>query len=335
MYDALPESEFQFLRDAFEGYLHIHWWGLVCKRNRRLQPATVEIHPRLSLPQMAKAARVPPSVVRHMVQTELVPSSSAELLSGRHARSIHLSELPGIKTATDGAMTLERAARVLALPKCRVRELIEGDLLTPLVSRKFNRGAAAWLISKSEVDRLHVQAVQAPGNSKSIPVRDILKYWRLRAHEGIALIAAVVDGYLYAEGDDQSPVPIGEANLNAARAKDWLLKHRAEARQDFSVDAAAKQLGVKQQVAYDLVRLGILRSTTVGALGHRVAAGDIEQFQATYISLARLAKEGRRSPRALLDELAASPVCGPSINGARQYFYRRSEIVAQQSCGVS
>jgi hypothetical protein len=60
LYNALPESEFQFLRDAFEDYLHIHWWGLVCKRNKRLQPATIDDHPRLSLPQMARAARVPP-----------------------------------------------------------------------------------------------------------------------------------------------------------------------------------------------------------------------------------------------------------------------------------
>lgn len=335
LYDALPEADFQFLRDAFEGYLHIHWWGLVCKRNRRLQPDTVEGHPRLSLPQMAKAARVPASVVRHMVQAELVPSSSAELLSGRHSRSIHRSELPGIKGATDGALSLEKTARMLSLPKRRVRELIEGDLLTPLVSRQVNRGAAAWLIPKNEVARFHVQSNQAPDNSKGIALCDILKYWRLRDQESNALIAAVVDGHLQAVGGGQSPVPIGAAILNAARVKDWLLKHRAEARQDFSVDAAAKQLGVKQQVAYDLVRLGILRSTTVGALGHRVAAGDIEHFQATYISLASLAKEGRRSPRTLLGELAASPVCGPKINGARQYFYRRSEVETQPSRGIS
>ena len=36
LYDALPEAEFQFLRDAFESYLHEHWWGLVCRRNKRM-----------------------------------------------------------------------------------------------------------------------------------------------------------------------------------------------------------------------------------------------------------------------------------------------------------
>ena len=326
LYDALQEVEFQFLRDAFEDYLHIHWWGLICKRNRRMQPEMAKGHPRLSLPQMAKAARVPPSVVRHMVQAELVPSSSAELMSGRHSRSIHLSELQGIKSATDGAMSLEKAARMLSLPTRRVRELISSGLLTPLVSRQLNNGAAAWLIPKGEIDRLHVQTIPAPGNSKCIPVRDILKYWRLREHEGVALIAALVDEHLHAEGDGQSPVPIGEATLRAAGVKEWLLKHRSEARQDFSVDAAAKTLGIKQQVAYDLVRLGILHSTTVGVLGQRVSAGDIERFQTTYVSLASLASKARRSPRALLAELSASPVCGPTIDGARQYFYRRAEI---------
>ena len=326
LYDALQEAEFQVLRDAFEDYLHIHWWGLICKRNRRMQPETAKGHPRLSLPQMAKAARIPPSVVRHMVQAELVPSSSAQLMSGRHSRSIHLSELQSIKSATDGAMSLEKTARMLSLPKRRVRELILGGLLTPLVSRQLNKGAAAWLIPKGEIDRFHVQTIQAHGDCKSIPVRDILKYWRLREHECVALIAALVDGRLHSGGDGQSPVPIGKATMGAASAKEWLLKHRSEARQDFSVDAAAKTLGIKQQVAYDLVRLGILHSTTVGVLGQRVSAGDIERFQTTYVSLASLANEACRSPRALLAELSASPVCGPTINGARQYFYRRSEI---------
>lgn len=326
LYDALQETEFRFLRDAFEDYLHLHWWGLICKRNRRMRPETANGHPRLSLPQMAKAARVPPSVVRHMVQAELVPSDSAKLTSGRHARSIHLSELQGIKSATDGAMSLEKTALMLSLPKRRVRELIVGGFLAPLVSRQLNKGAAAWLIPKGEIDRFHVQTLQASGGSKGIPVRDILKYWRLRERESVALIAEVVDGRLHAEGDGQRSVPIGEAMLNVTSAKEWLLRHRSNARQDFSVDAAAKALRVKQQVAYDLVRLGILRSTAVGMLGQRVSAGDIEYFQRTYVSLANLASEARRSPRALLAELAASPVCGPTINGARQYFYRRTEI---------
>ena len=335
LYDALQEAEFQFLRDAFEDYLHVNWWGLICKRNRRMQPETAKGHPRLSLPQMAKAARVPPSVVRHMVQAELVPSSSAELMSGRHSRSIHLSELQGIKSATDGAMSLGETARMLSLPKRRVRELILSGLLTPLVSRQVNKGAAAWLIPKGEIDRLHVQTNQAPGKSKCITVRDILKYWQLREHEGIALIATLADRHLHAEGDGQSPVPIGEVTLSAASAKEWLLMHRSEARQDFSVDAAAKVMGIKQQVAYDLVRLGILHSTTVGVLGQRVSAGDIERFQTTYVSLASLASKARRSPRALLAELAASPVCGPTTNGARQYFFRRSEIETRPGCGAS
>lgn len=260
LYDALQGAEFRFLRDAFEDYLHDHWWGLICRRNRRMRPETANGHPRLSLPQMAKAARVPPSVVRHMVQAELVPSNSAELTSGRHARSIHLSALQGIKSATDGALSLEKTALMLSLPKHRVRELIVGGFLAPLVSRQLNKGAAAWLIPKGEIDRFYVQTHPAPGGSKSIPVRDILKYWRLREHEGCALIAAVADGRLHAEGDGQRPVPIGEAMLNVAIAKEWLLKHRSEARKDFSVDAAARALGIKQQVAYDLVHLGLLRS---------------------------------------------------------------------------
>lgn len=332
LYDALRDIEYRFLRDAFEDYLHTHWWGLICKRNRRMRPETASGHPRFSLPQMAKAAQVPPSVLRHMVQTELVPSNSVELMSGRHARSIHLSELQGIKRAADGAMPLKNTALMLSLPKRRVRELILSGLLIPLVSRQLNKGVAAWLIPKAEIDRFHVQTIRVSGCSTSIPVRDILKYWRLREREGLDLIAAVLDTRLPAQGDGQGRVPIGDATLDVEVAKEWLLKHRSKARSGLSVDAAAKALGIKQQVAYDLVRLGLLRSTNTGLLGLRVSARDLECFQTTYVSLASLANKARRSPRALLAELSASPACGPTINGARQYFYRRAEIDCLHGC---
>lgn len=325
LYDDLSDPCYQFLRDAFEAYLHEHWWGLVCRRNKRMQSATVEKHPRITLPQMATAAGVPESVVRHLVQAELISATSTALPSGRHSRSIHSDELHRIKVATDGAVSLGQAARALALPERRLRDLVKEGVVTPLISRQTNRAAAAWLIPKGEIERLHVRPGLAVATSDAAPLRDALKYWRLREHEGVALVRAVICGQVPVLASDQDKVPIGWAVLSGAQAKQWLAARRIESGEGLSVDQAAKDLGLKQQVAYDLVRAGLLRTTDAGVLGRRVTARDLEAFSAAYVSLADLARESACSPRVLLKCIGIAPVCGPAVDGARQYFFRRDE----------
>ncbi len=326
LYDDLSDPCYQFLRDAFEGYLHEHWWGLVCKRNKRMQTATVEKHPRITLPQMAAAAGVLESVVRHLVQAELIPATSTPLPSGRHSLSIHSDELHRIKTVTYGALSLGQAARAVALPEGRLRDLITEGVVVPLISRQKNRGAAAWVIPNWEIERLIVRPGLAVATSDAVPLREALKYWRLRQHEGVLLVRAVIDGQVPVLAGDQDRVPIGLAMLSPAETKRWLAMCRIESGEGLSVDRAAKELGLKQQVAYDLVREGLLTTTDAGVLGRRVKARDIEAFRAAYVSLAELAREVNCSPRVLLARVGVAPVCGPAIDGARQYFFRRADL---------
>jgi hypothetical protein len=326
LYDELSDPCYQFLRDAFEAYLHEHWWGLVCRRNKRMQSATVETHPRITLPQMATAAGVPAAVVRHLVQADLIPATSTPLPSGRRACSIHSEELHRIKEAIDGALSLGQAARSIALPEGRFRSFIMEGLVTPLISRQTNLAAAAWLIPKGEIERLHVRPGSAEATSDAVPLRDALKYWRLREHEGVALIRAVIDGQVPILAVGQDRVPIGLVQLSAAQTKRWLATRRIESGEGLSIDQVAKELGLKQQVAYDLVRTGLLTTVDAGVLGRRVTARGIEAFRATYVSLADLARHANCSPRTLLARVGVAPVCGPTVDGARQYFFRRTDL---------
>ena len=326
LYDELSAPCYQFLRDAFESHLHEHWWGLVCQRNKRMRSETVKKHPRVTVPQMAAAAGVHASVVRHMVQADLIPSISVPLPSGRHSRSMHSDELHRIKVAVDGAYSLKQAAQALALPQTRLREFIAGGLVTPLVSRTVNLGAAAWVIPRSEIDRLHVQPAEAQSCSEVVLMRDVLKFWRLREAESVAVVGAVIDGQLSIIDCGQHKMPIGLAPLNALETKRWLVRRRLESGEGLSVDQAAKELGLKQEVGYELVRLGLLATVDAGLLGRRVMAPDLAAFRGIYVSLAELASEMNCSPRALLARLSVLPVSGPNIDGARQYFYRRMDL---------
>jgi hypothetical protein len=98
------------------------------------------------------------------------------------------------------------------------------------------------------------------------------------------------------------------------------------------VGDAAASLGVKEEVVYQLVSRGLLAATgSVRFGGSRVAVDELERFRETYISLAALAKQRKTSSQALLCKLCVGPVTGPTVDGGRQYFLRRSEVAPRSA----
>lgn len=329
LFRDLHNSGFQFVRDAFEEHIHRHWWGMVCRRNGLLQASTVERHPRLSLPRVAQAVMVGPSVVRHLVQAQLVFADAVVLKSGKQMMTLHENAVEPLAEMLNGAVTLADAARHAALPERRMRQLIKAGVVRPLVSRPSQR-AASWLIAKADLDRLQVQVVGMDG-AATLPVRDALKYWQLQEAEAMAMLKAIIDGQLRAQADMDGCQPVGLAQISRTDLRQWLLSLRSARGWAMSIDEASVLLGIKQQVAYELVRRGLLNASGDDANGRKVSPSDIAAFERDFVSLVALARAAKRSPRALLDEFQVRPVIGPCIDGGRQYFYRRCDVAAELS----
>jgi hypothetical protein len=95
-----------------------------------------------------------------------------------------------------------------------------------------------------------------------------------------------------------------------------------------SIPNVAKTLGIKEEVAYHLVRRGLIGSSPMRA-GRRearfVEQAEIDRFQAEIQPLARVAAKagvgGRPSLQWAIDA-GFELVSGPSVDGGRQYFVR-------------
>jgi len=329
LYVDLAGGCFQFLRDEFECYLHEYWRGVVSKRNKAFKPETVTTHPRFTLKQAAQKTGVAPAIVRHIMQSELISDGLVVLPSGRKVRSIHKSNLTQIKALTNGCMTIGEAAMLLALPERRVRELISSGIIMPLISRVHDK-SAAWLIAKQQVQGLFFTGSESRNVFSVITVRRLLKYWHLRDGEFMALVQALSESRLLPVALQSIPVPLGNVTLDEQEARKWLEEVRFQAGSSMSVDEAAKRLCLKQQVVYDLVRRGLLVTIEDKLPGRRVMRTSLEDFQATYISLAEFSRSLQRAPRWVLKKLRVPPISGPLIDGSRQYFFRRSDVCAEK-----
>jgi hypothetical protein len=110
-----------------------------------------------------------------------------------------------------------------------------------------------------------------------------------------------------------------------------IVQHASSQDKGMSVSAAAKLLGVKEEVAYSLIRLGRLRAETVQSSRRSaqvVSLGAIGHFKRNYILKPEIALIlGTSRVYDALRYKRYLPVAGPTLLHAkcRQYVWRRSK----------
>lgn len=323
LYFHLRANEFQFLRDSFEAYLHQHWWGMVCKRNRAFKSSTISEHPRLTLKQVATQTGLAPALIRHLSTSKRIAKSNINLPSGRQVSSFHQADLPHIEALARDLLNLQATAQYLSVSKRVVRELITAKVITPLAIRK-HASMASWLIDKQQLDHLCITTISALAK-ELVSFASVIKYWRLREGEMVQLVKTLIAGEFKAFDVNGHSVVIGKLMLDKLATHDWLKALRQDLG-TMSVDEAAKRLGVKQQVAYHLVKVGLLHSIQTKQAGKQITKHALEQFNHQYVALSALAKQLQTSPSALFKSIKTKPITGPQIDGGRQYFYLRKHF---------
>jgi TniQ len=330
LYADLASSEFAFLREAFERYLREHWWGLVCRRNQRISSSTNQ--QRVTIQEAAKRSGISPSYIKQLHLVGVIEATTVEYDSGRQSWSLPESAVTNLMDmATDG-MTLKAAASFLALPKHRIRELIDAGLIRPRLVA--GQHGSVWHISSNELNRLGRPAAKQDciqqhnqSSDDSVTLVHVLKTWRLPAGAFPALINALVadeiENFEVAQGD----TPLGQLRVPVKPVKAWLLKWKSLHQKTMPINAAARVLGIKEQAAYDLVRVGLLQShARKNSANRQVTTEGIRQFQDRYVMATEISRALGISPKALLTKIAIQPVTGPMIDGSRQYFYKRSDV---------
>ncbi|MNJ38441.1 hypothetical protein D3C77_332880 [compost metagenome] len=153
----------------------------------------------------------------------------------------------------------------------------------------------------------------------------------------VELIQAIKCGAIQAyRSDEDEPAALGQWLMRPSDLSLWMEERFQGSDLEFSgisVPKAAVILGIKEEVAYACVRLGLLGSnpTKIGrSTQHRVTPKAIETFRRKYILGPEIAAYLGMSPRDSLRhlwEIRFRPVAGPTLVSAscRQYVWSRSK----------
>ena len=325
IHSGLKGAAFQFIRDTFGRYVECRWEGPLARRNRYLRSDTITSHRWVSIRAAAKKVNVPSALLHRMVANGELPHREMKYPSGRNGLVVDYLELTVRAEQLKHAVSLEEAASCLSITKPRVRQLLDAGLLRSLGGKP--SPGERWWIDGSSLINLGTALPCPPMTDGLVSVTQLAKLELPTKGSFVELIASIQKGKInayFVNPDDG--IALGK----------WLVpRYRISSiyrnSPNLSVVEAAFLLGIKQEVAYALIRSGLLTSYPIRSgrrTAHCVPQEAIREFNQSFVlgpELARINKTSLKSIPPLMREHGVLPVVGPGVVGAncRQYVWPR------------
>ena len=273
-----------------------------------------------------------PAIATALVQTGVtVPIRKTK--TGRQKFAISNSDFQILREARRTLVPVKTAARYVGVSAKRIRALATANLIASTETR----------IDTRSVDNLLANIMTAC--SGDTPTFDD----PIRLTEALRLYVPVEASarFFHQLKNGRVRVAIGQCRIPALRSivvdRGEVLsaaKALIESSPRLSIVETARRLGVKQEVMYHLINKGFLKAQT-GKLGRRAArvvdVDDLMKFTEQFLPLFTAAKamgiSARKAPSWAMRH-GIEIVTGPSVDGGRQYWIRRSSA-ERISCDVA
>jgi predicted DNA-binding transcriptional regulator AlpA len=231
-------------------------------------------------------------------------------------------------------MPLHSAAAALGIKRQRLSKLL--PQICPAATKTTAMGTPweiptawvnTWLARLGELIRLAV-----PLADGFAPLDQVLRFWPINDHEFGRLLADIECGALQPTGAAHGLGGLAGMVFSHSQIEAYLDRGAFESKELISVPETAERLGVKQEVAYALVKSKLL-PVRVHRVGRRdvqlVYIGDLAAFSERYVFARDVAKALGRSSRSLIQALTNSnvrAVASPDANGCRQVVYLATDV---------
>lgn len=333
LYKGFSDAEFNFLRAAFENYVAEHWTGAIGKRNHRLDETVLKVMSWIPANHACRVLDVSRRRLNDLIQDGRLQGERR--LTAGHREFIVVKRLDVEKLALtlDDGITLLDASLRLGLKKQRLLALL--PIICPQ-AKKLGAHGCPWAIPVDWVERwealIRTQVHAEPMDSNTVALGHLIRYWPW-AKEQIGLLLVDILNYEIAPaGVLKSGNGIGALVLYADQLDHWFSGQQWVPCAELTIPEIAVRIGVKQEVAYALVRSGLLqaRLRKVGRRSEqRIKVTILEKFERQYVLGRDIARLLGRSPRAVSEFLLADgvpPIAGPGVDNCRQIVFKRDDV---------
>lgn len=284
IYKVLPAPQFDFIRAAFEAYVRDHWQAPVALRNRNLTQELIKKHRWVSREEAAHTLGIDTPLVDYLVDNRQMRSREYKYPSGRHARVVNMNVPEPLLERLRSAVTLEEAAEILAIGKARTRQLVTAGVLKTFVGPP-RQGGRWWLDPASFEELRDAPRLSTPPDAPVSTVAQIARHLAMTNTEFTEMTRAISGGTLKVFSAADALAPFGTWLLNKQEVRAWRADRHANDK-GMPVTQVAQMLGIKQEVAYALVRLGLLRAEAALNSNRRsqvISPSSLKSFRRRYV----------------------------------------------------
>jgi excisionase family DNA binding protein len=319
VHKELTSADVTFFTNAFDHYLLENWPDIIDKKSAWVGQLANTYGRYEAGNVLVKRMHVTLPRLRFWVEQGFIDGHVICLQSGTKQVSV-LKGQDNKVTSLISALTLDEVSKRLGLSKKCVRELLKRHLIEGVKSGL----GAAWLIQEGDLSEfmrvLRRGSSDTDSLSSYVSLDHLMRYHCAHMHTQADLVQASIDrAVIY--------ILLGSTDLkNNLLIEGQSYKSWAIAPGSLSIPEAAKELRVKQEVMYHLVNKGFIAVINVGRLGRFITKEAFINFKRDYRFASQLGIELSVSPRQvirILKEHGVEPVSGPTVDGGRQYLYKR------------
>jgi hypothetical protein len=328
IYERLTSPSFDFVRSELEAhYLHPD-----CTRDNLHLGFYLPTEPRqlTSLKAASKAINIKTPLLRRLITDGELHGYRGISACGNRLTVIDLKQAEHFAAKLPPMVNIAQAANRLKLPINTIKVLCKNGYFTCLGGRP--AAGQSWWIDASSFDMSNTCLKRRRSCANTLSLSNAIRH-PFMSEEGVAhLFESIQEGTLSVSFTDKSDADvIGEWRLVNNEWQAWIKAHAKQMAdsQSLSVPQAAKVLSITNDVAYSLIRYGLLNSNVEfrnGITSHRISSNAIEKFKQTYIvgkEVAKILCLSSLKATAHMKMLGMVPVAGPSASllKCRQYIW--------------
>lgn len=337
LYKGFKGAAFNEIKDTFEAWLSASWKGGIAKRNKRLATVMLEKASWIPANLACEMLGISHQRLAFLIREGTIEGETYFSDKGRKFVMVRRDNLESVKHNLSGEIDMKTAGALLGLNKMRMRQMLR--LIFPEACKTGTAASAPWTVSRFEINKLLSLADALPKLSMPdegcVSLNHILRYWAWTTEDLAALIHSVQTSELLPENVLDGAVGISGWIFSENILKAWKTKSQQGFGVWLTVDQAAKLIGIKQQVAYELVHMNLIKAELMHRQpkgGSRIRRTEVEKFKQDYIFATEVGHRLGVSPRkaiSILEKRLIKPISGPGIDDGRQLLYLKSESIKQ------
>lgn len=331
VYVVLGESEFDFLRKALEAFIASTWTGYVGRKQRqRFADSTLGAMAWVSTKVAQRDFAITRAELDRAIGRRDIAAVERKTARGRTFITVRRSDLESWVHSHPYEVDLRTAARRLHLERHRLAGLL--PRLCPDAFKSAPHGAQ-WRVPNTWIDswarRLSkLTAVDLKHHPGWKSLEELARFGPLSEGEITEVLEAIQRGDITPAGRVHDVQGLNGMVVTGEVIEGWLSKRR----RTFSVVETSEILGIKQEVAYSLVRSGLIKCAVHShrrTQAARVREEDIQSFRDNFVFARDLARTWDMSSIRVvkcLRDRGVAQASGPEADGSRQVVYARAAI---------